>query len=562
MRSRLNCGWQMLALMLTVAGTPVSAFAQAGLVNAAQTVPNPQAPRPAPTPTRLTVEDAVKLALEHNLGVQVARVDPRVQDLSIAQARANWSPTLNSSLVNSSTDSPTNSFLSGGQGPKISDDRFASNVGVAQILPWGASYSVGWDGARTTTTNIFSNFSPQLRSSLALSYTQPLLRNFNIDGIRQQLQVSLKNREISDIDLRQTIVGTTRSVRNAYWDLAYAIGSLEVQRQSLELARESLRNNRARVEIGTMAPIDIVEAEAEVAQREEAVILAEAQIQRAEDNLRALIYDPSMPDFWNIRIEPAEIPPFQPMTVDAEAAVRTALDRRTDLQQTKKTIEANDISIRYFRNQTLPDVSASFDYGLTGLGGTQFVRGEGFPGPIIGQTQRSFGSVLGDLFANEFPNWALSLNISYPIGTSTADASLARARLQNSQAQIQLKNQQLQVATQVRDAARQVQTNQKRVEATRASRQLAERRLEAEEKKFQAGMSTSFFVFQAQRDLSQARANELRALTDYNRSIVDYETVQEAPLGGGGSAAGTIGGGGGFNGGGQQPQQQGQGRQQ
>jgi outer membrane protein len=140
--------------------------------------------------------------------------------------------------------------------------------------------------------------------------------------------------------------------------------------------------------------------------------------------------------------------------------------------------------------------------------------------------------------------WTVSLNVGYPIGTSTADAGLARARLQHSQSQTQLKNQQMLVATQVRDVARQVQTNQKRVEATRASRQLAERRLEAEEKKFQAGMSTPFFVFQAQRDLSQARANELRALTDYNTSLVDFETVQEAPLGGGGSFGGSIGTGG------------------
>jgi outer membrane protein len=536
MRRNIVFGWRLLAFALTVAGTPVSVFAQNG-----QTVPNPQLPATqAPEVRRLTIEDAVKLGLEHNLGVQIARIDPQVQDYNIAQARANWAPSFTTALQNSSTDTPSNSFLSGGQGPKISDDRFASNVGVAQLLPWGGSYSVGWDSSRSTTTNIFTNFSPQLRSSLALSYSQPLLRNFNIDSVRQQLLVSQKNREIADIDLHQTIAGTSRNVRNAYWDLSFAISSLEVQRQSLELARESLRNNRSRVEIGTMAPIDIVEAEAEVAQREESVILAEAAIQRAEDALRALIFDPAMPGFWETRIEPADAPAFQPVAIDVDAAVRTALDRRTDLRATRKTIEANDVSIRFFRNQSLPDVTANFDYGLTGLGGTQFLRGEGFPGPIVGQTQRSFGSVLSDLFANDFPNWAFTVNISYPIGMSTAEAGLARARLQNSQSQVQLKNQQLQVATQVRDVGRQVLTNQKRVEATRASRQLAERRLEAEEKKFQAGMSTSFFVFQAQRDLSQARANELRAVTDYNRSLVDFETVQEAPLGGGGSVAGIV----------------------
>ena len=216
--------------------------------------------------------------------------------------------------------------------------------------------------------------------------------------------------------------------------------------------------------------------------------------------------------------------------MDVDPAVRNALDRRTDLQQTRKNLEATDINIRYFQNQTLPDVTASFDYGLTGLGGTQFLRGEGFPGPVIGQTQRSFGSVLGDLFGNQFPNWTASLNVSYPLGATQQEADLARARLQYTQSTTQLKNQQLQVVSEVREAARQVLTNQKRVETTRASRQLAERRLEAEQRKFTAGTSTSFFVFQAQRDLAQARNNELRAILDYNRSTVDLETVQEAPL--------------------------------
>jgi outer membrane protein TolC len=214
--------------------------------------------------------------------------------------------------------------------------------------------------------------------------------------------------------------------------------------------------------------------------------------------------------------------------------VGNALQMRTDLLQARKSLEENDVNIRYFRNQTLPDVTASFDYGLTGLGGTQFVRGTGFPGPIVGQTQRSFGSVLGDLFGNQFPNWTLALNISYPVGHSQQEASLARAQLQSSQAVTQLKNAELQVVTQVRNVARQVTTNAKRVASTGASRSLAEQRLDAEQKKLAAGTSTNFIVFQAQRDLAQARNNELSAVLDYNRSVVDFETVQRAPVVGGG----------------------------
>jgi outer membrane protein TolC len=500
------------------------------IVIAAVTVPGVPASVSAQEVRRLTVDDAVRLALENNLGIQVAQINPRLEDLSIAEARGAWTPSFNSTLQSGHTESPSNSFLSGAQGTSITDQRLVTNLGVGQALPWGGSYSVGWDTSRSTTTNLFSNFSPQLRSSLALNYQQPLLRGFTIDSARQQLLVSRTDRDISDITLRETMAATTRAVRHAYWDLAYAIASLTVQRQSLELAQESLRNTRARVEIGTTPPIDIVEAEAEVATRQEAVIVAEAQIETAQDALRALIYDPDMAEFWTLRMEPTDVPPFDPVPVNVEASVARALDRRTDLQQARKTLERSDINIRYFRNETLPDVTASLDYGLTGLGGTQFLRGSGFPGPVIGQSQRSFATVLSDLFGNEYPNWTATLNISYPIGVSAPEASLARERLQYSQGLTELKNRQLQVVTQVRETARQVQTNRQRVETTRSSRQLAERRLEAEQRKFTAGTSTSFIVFQAQRDLAEARNNELRAILDYIRSTVDLETVQEAPL--------------------------------
>ena len=484
---------------------------------------------PASDVRRLTVEDAVRMALENNLGIRVARVEPQLQDLNVAQARASWSPTFTSTLQSASTDSPNNSFLSG-TGAKTSDARINSNFGLAQTLPWGGRYSVGLDSVRSTTNNLFSNFSPQLRSSLALSYRQPLLRGFSIDAARQQVMVSQKNREIADVSLRETIALTSRAVRHAYWDLAFAIASLDVQRQSLDLAAESLRNTRARIEIGTTAPVDSIEAEAEVALREEAVVLGEAQVATAEDALRALVYDPAADDFWTFRIEPADLPPFVPAAIDVEAAMRNALDQRSDLQKSRKALETQDVNMRYSRNQALPDVTASFDYGLTGLGGTQFVRGQGFPGPIIGETQRSFVTVLGDLFGNEFPSWTASLNVSYPIGTNHQGVELAKTRLQYSQQQTQLRNAELQVAAQVREAGRQTLTNQRRVETTAVSRQLSERRLEAEERKLAAGTSTGFFVFQAQRDLAQARNNELRAIIDYQRSIVDFDTVQEAPL--------------------------------
>jgi outer membrane protein TolC len=284
-----------------------------------------------------------------------------------------------------------------------------------------------------------------------------------------------------------------------------------------------------------MAPLDIVQAEAEVAQREESVILAEAAIQTREDTLRALISNPvDQPDFWNTRLEPADLASFEPIAVDVDAAVRNALANRTDLATTRKNLEANDISIRYFRNQSMPDVNALVNYSAFGLAGTRLELSSGFPPTVLSSSPRGFGGALGDVFASNYPTWSLGLQVNYPIGASTAEANLARARLQDSQARKQLQSSELQVTTQIRGLARNVTTNSKRVEATRASRALAEKRLQAEEKKFTAGMTSSFLVIQAQRDLANARNNELQAIIDYLKSVVDFETSQQSPLGGGG----------------------------
>src|SRR6185503_13342792 len=336
------------ALLMAVFGTSASVFAQA---------PQPsQQPAAAPALSRrLTADEAVKLALENNLGIRVARIDPQVQDLNIVNAKTGWTPNFSTTIQTQSNDAPNQNFLAGGQGTRTESDQFAGNIGIAQTLPWGGNYDIGWDSSRFNSNSSFSTFSPQLRSSFAVNYSQPLLRNWKIDNTRQQVLITSKNREIADVSVRQTVATTTRNVRNAFWDLAYTIASLGVQQQSLDLAQESLRDTRARVEIGTTPPIDIVQAEAEVARRREAVIVAEGQIGDAEDALRALIFDPNMPDFWTIKIEPTDLPAFQPITVDVDAAVRNALSRRTDLEQSRKSIEADDINVRFYRNQMLPD---------------------------------------------------------------------------------------------------------------------------------------------------------------------------------------------------------------
>jgi outer membrane protein TolC len=516
-------------LLLTTLLLPAAVFGQSGQE---QTGGQARAPESGPV-RRLSIDDAVKLALDQNLSLQVQRLDPQIQDLGIAQVRSAWVPTVGTTLSNRSSTNPTTNFLSGAV-DQLTTENFAVGVTANQLLPSGGNYSLQWNNTRGKSNSFLDSPNPSLSSSLSAIFTQPLMRNFRIDSTRQQLLISRKNREMTDVQLRQTVLTTIRNVKSAYWDLAYAVDNLKVQQQSLAIARESLKNNKSRVKIGTMAPIDIIQAEAEVARNEEAVIVAEAQITRAEDVLRALIFDPKTPDFWTTRFDLTDQPVFQAQAVDANAAVQNALAKRTDLQNMRKSLEADDINIRYFKNQVLPDLNVQAGYGVTGQGGTEIDFTQTFPPEVVSKTNTPYSSVLSKMFGNDFHNWSIAVQVGYPIGRSNAEAGLARARVAYSQAELQLRNQELQVATEVREAVRTLNTNRKRVDATRASRELAERKLEAEEKKFQAGMNTNFEVIQAQRDLAAARNAELQAILDYNRSLVDFETVQEAPVGAGG----------------------------
>jgi outer membrane protein len=521
----------------------------AGLVTPAHAQQAPAAPLPAPPPTQspaatpsgperpLSINEAVELALKQNLGIQVERLNPQLQDYTIAQALANYTPVFGGGINYNNQQQPPSSFLSGSD-TTVNSANFGGNAQVAKFFPWGTNATVSWDSSRSTTNSSFSSFNPQLAGNVDVRVTQPLLRNFKFDTVREQVFSTRKNREIADTSLQQTVALTTRQVKVAYWNYVFALDSLIVSQQSLDLAQESLRDTKSRVEIGTLAPIDIVQAESEVASREEAVIEAQAAIGQSEDVLRTLIFDPNTPDFWSMRLKPTDVAPFMTQAVDLDSAVKNALHDRTDLVSARKRMEITDYDLKYFKNQTLPNLDLGLHYNSTGLAGTQLVRGgDGFPPPVIGTIDRSYGDLMKDVFTNKYPTWVLSLNVSYPIGESIAEASYSRAKVSKVQSDINLRDIELNVTSQVRDAARQLSANGKRVDATKAARVLAERRLEAEEKKFAAGMSTSFEVFQAQRDLAQARSNELRAVLDYDISQVDFETVQIAPIGGASSFA-------------------------
>ena len=512
-------------LVVFVSGIPLSASGQTQPASVRSQLP-PIAAQPAPAGTPLAMDEAVRMALENNLNVQVERLNPQIQVLGITRAQAAYGPTLFTNLSRRNSTSPPTDFNTAGANQDISTSgQFNTTGGVQQSLRWfGASYQVSFTGSRDTTNAINPFFNPQLGSGLNAVYTQPLLRNFRIDSLRQQLMISENQATQADLQLQQRITQTSRTVRAAYYQLVGSIAGLDVAQQSLDVARTSLKNNQTRVEVGTMAQIDIVQAEAEVASNEEAVIVAQANIETAQDQLRTLVMNPNQPDFWTTRFKPSEDPTVAPRVINVEDAIKTALQNRTDIRDFRKNMEITDINLRFARDQKLPALDVTARYGTTGIAGVLQPR-DGNP-----SVDRPFWGAVQDVLANDFRTWSVAVNLAYPIGTSDADAAFAQAKLQKQQDQTALANLEMAITTEVRQAGRDVSTNLRRIEATRRARELAQQRLDADNKRFSVGLATTFEVLQSQRDLSRARQAELRALIEYNQSLVDFEAVQNAPI--------------------------------
>jgi len=529
MRARIRALIAIVAVLGLV--TPAASAAQAP-AGASVTASAQQYTTPQGGTLSLSLDEAVARALENNADIAVERYNPELSAEDVRGAEGYYDPFLFATLTKSSTDTKGTNLFSGGA--TVNTKTNVWNFGVQQAFQTGANLSVGFNNNKRDTNNVFSTFNPVFNSSLSFNLTQPLLKNFKTDGPRLQLKLAKKGREITDVQFRQAVINTVAVVKGDYYELLYAIDNLAAAQKNLQLAKKLLEENEIRVKVGTMAPLDVVTAQSEVARREEGVIVAENSLAEAEDNLKRVIFPQNDPMMWRTRIAPTDRPSAEPMPVDIEAAVQTALANRTDMVAARKNLERSDYNLAYARNQLRPQLDLVATYGGSGADGTQIRDAEGnpLPAPIPG----GYGDAVSEVFGFDFPTWTVGFNVSYAIPNRSAKANAATARLSKDQTLASYRRLELQVAAEVRTAARGVDSGFKRVASSQAARRLAAERLDAEEKKFAAGMSTNFFVTQAQRDLAQAEVNELRAIADYRKSVINYQRVQEAGLGSSGAA--------------------------
>ena len=482
----------------------------------------------------LSLDDAVEQALEGNIDIAVSRYDPEIAAQGVISAEGFYDPFLFANVDHDSTDTKGTNFFSGGD--IVNTKRQLWNIGAAIPVKTGGQFDIAWNNRRSDTNNSFTIFNPIYATGISVGVTQPLLKNFKIDAPRRQLRLSKINRNISDIAFRQGVINAVATTKLVYYDLIYAINNLEAAQKSLDLAKKLLGENEIRVKVGTMAPLDIVEARSEVAAREESVIVAENLVFNTEDNLKRVIFPQNDPNMWATRIIPTTDPVAEPMEVNLDGAVRNALENRTDVRSARKALERSDIDVLYRSNQTKPRLDFVAAYGGSGAGGTQLVREPPIGGEIVETIPGGYKDAFSEAFGGDFPTWNIGLQFSYAIPNRTNKSLAAQARLSREQAVVALRRLELQVAQEVRTAGRGVLSGFKRVGSTTAALDLAEQRLDAEQKKFNAGMSTNFLVTQAQRDLADAEVADLLAIAEYRKSVVNFQRVQEAGLSGTGAA--------------------------
>ncbi len=510
-------------------------------------------------PIPLSIDQAIRKVLENNNSIEITRDDVRFQETQIRSIGGFYDPvfTLSPTYTRNSTT-----------GSAATND-FSLNSSMTHFIkPGGGNYQVFFNNTRTE--NAFAQAqvssgslgtgaaSAIYSSNTGIRFTQPLMRNFGIDNVRRNLKIARRRLEQTDADFRRQTIDTIAQVQRNYWDLVFALRDQQNRQANLELSRENLRQVEARINAGASAPLARWEVETELANRETDLLLATQQVSIAENSLKQLILKDAASPEWTQNYMPTDKAAITLDAVDLDEAVKSAMANRYELRRLKLASDINAIDVRYFKNQTKPQIDLNTTFSLDGLsrGGVStdpttgllisgdpsfsanaFLLSElrrlnpgatitvptvtipGTPSFLAGGFNRSFANI----FRSDAPNYSIGVTISFPLRNRTAKANLAGAEITANQIDTQLRQQEQVVIVEVRNAVQGVETARQRVFTSRRARENAEKQLEGERMLFDSGKSTTFFLFQRENTLTNARNSEIRAETDYSKALADLQ---------------------------------------
>jgi len=479
----------------------------------------------------LSLKECILKTAKNNFGLAVEVLTPEIADASVTLASEKFMPALSVIFNKQDTNSASYSFLDASE--TVSTLQNDHTFQISQLIPTGGNFSLSLYSYMTDTNRRATTINPRYGSTLRFSFTQPLLKDFGSKVTRREITVAQNNRDISEKNFKRVLENTIYTVENAYWNLVYSIENLKVRRQSLKLAQELLEKNRAEIEAGTLPPIEILTAQSDVATREADILEAEAMVKNNEDLLKTIINLPAeVKSADAMRIIPTDSPSVIKQDLSLEKALQLAMEKRPELQATRIDLKNKELNLSYARNQLLPSLSLQTSYWSPGISGDQILYegGNALTGKIIGTVPGPSSDALKDAFNFKYKNWSVGVTLSYPLGSFLSRALYEQTKLSFDQTKLKLKDQEQQIFLEIRTAVRAVQTNYQRVEAYRVARELAQKKLEAEEEKFKVGLSTNYFILQYQRDLANAQIMELRAVVDYNISLANLSRVQGTGL--------------------------------
>jgi outer membrane protein TolC len=462
---------------------------------------------------------AYELALHRNLNLQVGRYSIAAANENIFANTGIFDPNLIASVSGGFTRTPSSTLL---EGAEVLEDRSTRlGAGVNTLLPTGTYLELTTGGLRRASNSQFYFLNPNYNADLALRLRQPLLDGFGTLINRSGIVVAEIARDRTATGFESTVIATLRDVENAYWDLVAARRAIEVTDQSLALAEQLLAETRERVNVGTSAPIDTVQSEATVATRRQDQITARNAAANAEDTLKAVLgFDD--PREWMTTIATTEAYDYQPLTPDLREAIETAHAERPEVREKMLQLEQLDHAVRVAHHVTLPDLNLEATYGYAGVDGDATVED---PNGGESKVYGDFGGAYDQVFDWDFPHWTVGLNLSVPIGNHEAKARLAQRRYEARQGGVELDALKQEITRQVRFAVRALYDGAAAVDAAEAAMVLAERNVEAEQTKFDNGLSTNFQLSQIQEDLANAQLALIRAHLTYRKAMVGYRVA-------------------------------------
>ncbi len=490
---------------LLLLGT-LSSLSTAGPVLAAE-----EATRSAPGERReeVSLAEAAIRALKNNLDISISRQtkESRLTDIVVEQAK--FDPTFSVNGQYNRTVNPLNRPVFGGTGGNLNeittfDQRNHSvTVDATTNLLTGGNVDLNYSPARTNVNqNVATGFlfNPAWTGGLALTLTQPLLRNAGIEVNKTFIRIAQNNAVVEEHVFRDRVLTVVATVEQTYWEVVFANENLKVAEAALKAAQELLASNRAKAKAGIMSIVDVLQAEAAVASRVEQVLVAEKSIRDQEDQLRRLLNPGEEELRLDVRLTPKDQPVVALEPISLQEAIDIAMELRPEIIQAKKNIETSDINTKFAKNQLLPTLSFQGTMGMAGLG-------------------RDYSDSINRNLSGDYYNYGAGLVLSYPLGNRSAWSTYNRRQMEGKNAEASLVSVRQQVIIGVKEAVRRVQTDFKRIETTRSARIMAEKQLQAEQERLKVGLSTTRFVLDFQRDLATAQGNELRAIVDYNKSL-------------------------------------------